>query len=92
MATILRKARDYANLAPWERALLRIIETLLIGAVIAGLVAALPLLSSGDPAHINWTLVGQTALTAALMALYQGVSKYLKSFGDPPLPSSTTGE
>lgn len=86
MFKLLQKAYFYENLAPWERAVLRCIETLLIGAVIAGLAAAMPLLASGDASQINWALVGQAALTAALMALYQGVSKYLKAFGDPPLP------
>lgn len=86
MFGLLQQARFYANLTPGERALLRFGETLLIGAVLAGVQAALKVLAKGNLNAIDWQGILHTFLAAALMALYLGVSKYLKAHGDPPLP------
>jgi hypothetical protein len=61
------------------------------GFIIAGVVAALPVLSLAlGQADVNWAVVGRVALgtfaTAALMAAV----KYLKAQGDPPLADALT--
>ena len=86
MLSLLRRAHFYADLTPGERALLKIIEGLIVSAVIAGLVAAFPLLSTQNVASINWTSVLSVFVAAAGKTLYDGVSKYFKAFGDPSLP------
>lgn len=86
MFSLLQRAHLYANLTPGERALLKIVEGLAVSAIIAGLVAALPLLSTQSVASINWTAVLSVFVAAGGKTLYDGVSKYFKAFGDPPLP------
>ena len=86
MLNLLARAHFYENLSPGERALLRTLEYLLVSAIVAGLVAVGPLLATQNIASINWTAVLITFATAAVMALYAGVSKYFKAFGDPSLP------
>ena len=88
MLSLLRRAHFYADLTPGERALLRTLEYLLVSAIVAGLVAVGPLISTQNVASINWTAVLSAFATAAVMALYAGVSKYFKAFGDPPLPTN----
>ena len=89
MLSLLARAHLFQNLTPGERALLKIIEGLLVSAVIAGLVAAFPLLSTQNVASINWTAVLSVFVAAAGKTLYDGVSKYFKAFGDPPLAHQT---
>ena len=89
MLSLLQRAHFYENLTPGERALLKIIEGLLVSAVIAGLVAAFPLLSTQNVASINWTAVLSVFVAATGKTLYDGVSKYFKAFGDPPLPAQS---
>ena len=86
MFSLLQRARLQMNLTPGERALLKIVEGLAVSAVIAGLVAAFPLLSTQNVSAINWTAVLSAFVVAGGKTLYDGVSKYFKSFGDPPLP------
>jgi len=87
MFSLLARARLYANLTPGERALIKIIEGMIVSAILAGLVAAFPLLSTQDVAAIKWPAVLSVFVAAAFKTLYDGVSKYWKSFGDPPLPN-----
>ena len=80
--SIFAKARKGLNLSPAERAALKLIE----GFIIAGIVAALPVLSQLlGQSSVNWASVGRIALgtfaTAALMAAI----KYLKAQRDTPL-------
>jgi hypothetical protein len=86
MFGLLQRARLYANLTPGERALLKIVEGLIVSAAIAGIVAALPAVSTQNLAAINWMAVGSVFVAAAGKTLYDGVAKYFKAFGDPPLP------
>jgi hypothetical protein len=67
---------------------LRTAEYLLASAILAGVLAALQFLATEDLARVNWSAVLSAFVSAALLSLYAGISKYLKSFGDPPLPSS----
>ncbi len=87
MFSLLQRARLYANLTPGERALLKIVEGLLVSAVLAGLVAAFPLLSTQDVSAIKWPAVLSVFVAAGGKTLYDGLSKYFRSFGDPPLPN-----
>lgn len=87
MGNLLQRAWMYANLTPGERAILRFAETLLVGAVLAGVQAIFPLLSSQSLAAINWSSVLHTFVATFVVALYLGVSKYLKAHGDPNGPT-----
>lgn len=87
MINLLERARFYQNLTPGERALLRALEYLLVSAIVAGLVAVGPLVTTQNIASVNWNAVLSAFATAAVVALYAGVSKYFKAFGDPPLPT-----
>jgi hypothetical protein len=97
MLSLLERAHFYENLSPGERALLKIVEGLLISAVIAGVAAALPIVSTQNVNAINWSAVLAAFVAPALKTLYDGVAKYFKAFGDPPLerapqePSGDTG-
>lgn len=88
MFNLLQRAHLYANLTPGERALLRFGETLLVGAVLAGLQAVLKVLATQT---VDWQSVLHTFLAAFVVALYIGVSKYLKAHGDPLLPPRSFG-
>ena len=84
---VFAKARAHESLTPAQRAFLKLVE----GFIIAGVVAALPVLSLAlGQADVNWAVVGRVALgtfaTAALMAAV----KYLKAQGDPPLADALT--
>jgi hypothetical protein len=93
MLNLLAKASQQVNLSPGERAILRFIETLVVGAALSGLQAVYPLLSSANlnVGAVDWQSVLHTFIAAVLMALYLGVSKYFKAFGDAPLPTQDTG-
>ena len=84
MFDLLQRAREYANLTPGERALLKVVEGLIFSAIIAGIVAALPAVSTQSLASINWMAVLTVFVSAGGKTLYDGVSKYFKAFGDPP--------
>ena len=92
MLSLLARAHLFQKLTPGERALLRALEYLLVSAIVAGLVAVGPLISTQNVASINWTAVLSAFATAAVMALYAGVSKYFKAFGDPPLPTNQSSQ
>lgn len=80
--SLFARARAQLNLSPAERALLKLVE----GFVLAGIVAALPVVSQLlAQQSVNWPdvarLAGGTFAVAALMA----ASKYFKAQGDLPL-------
>ena len=82
MFSVFAKSAAHQNLSPAARAFLKLIE----GCVIAGVVAALPVLAMAlGQATPDWPGIGRIALgtfaTAALMAAV----KYCKAQGDPPL-------
>lgn len=83
---LLARAYEYANLTPGERAFLRTAEYLLASAILAGVVAALQFLTTQDVSKVNWSAVLGAFVSAGVIALYAGVSKYLKAFTDPALP------
>lgn len=84
MGQVFTKARSYAQLAPAERALLKLIE----GLICAALVAALPILADAlGRGAVNWGDVGRAALAAGATAALLALLKYCKAHGDPPLPS-----
>src|SRR5690349_7034749 len=87
MFSLLERAHLQMNLTPGERALLKIVEGLIVSAVIAGLVAAFPLVATQNVSAINWTAVLSAFVVAGGKTLYDGVSKYFKAFGDGPLPA-----
>ncbi len=88
MFGIFTRGRLYQNLTPAERAFLRMLELVVIGALVAGYQAVAPLLSTADPSAIPWPSVLHTFLSAMFVAVTSGALKYAKSFGDPPLPNA----
>lgn len=89
MSGMFARAAAYANLSPFERAILRFLGGLFWSCVVAGLQAVMPLLSAGSVAAIPWASVLHTFISAALVAGMLGISKYHKAQGDPPLPPSS---
>ena len=79
------RAASYANLSPFERAVLRFLGGLFWSAFVAGLQAVMPLLSAGDVTAIPWASVLHTFIAAVTVALMLGISKYHTAQGDPPL-------
>ena len=83
MLRIFTQASSHMQLAPSERALLRLAE----GLACTALVAALPIVADAlSQGNINWGDVGRTALAAGATAALLALIKYCKAFGDPPLP------
>lgn len=84
---IFAKANNNLNLTPGERAILRMSETF----VVAGIVAALPVISQALAAQsINWSLMLRTAAATFSVAVLLAVTKYLKAQNDPPLSTAAT--
>jgi hypothetical protein len=78
MLGLFKRARLFANLAPAERALLKLIELTLVAAAVAGVQAVVPVLNTGDLAAIPWPQVAHTFIAAALVALGGQVSQELR--------------
>ena len=87
MFSIFTRSRLYANLSPGERAFLRFCAVLAGGALLSGVQAAAPLLSTMDPGRVPWASVGHTFLAAFALAVWLGIGKYRSAQGDPPLPT-----
>lgn len=82
MANLVQRAHAYAPLAPWERALLRLIEAW----TAAGLVVALPVVIVAiKTGNFNWQAIAGAFAVGFLLAAY----KYVSARNDPPLPTST---
>ncbi len=87
---MFKRAAAYLNLSPAERAFLRLVEGLILSALIAGLQAVMPLLNAGvDPSGftaIPWGSVAHTFIATVLGAIGAAGVKYAKAQGDPALP------
>lgn len=85
---MFKRAGAYLNLSPAERAFLRLVEGLIVSALIAGVQAVMPLLNSGalDPSAVPWQAVAHTFIATVLGALGAAGVKFFKAQGDPPLP------
>ena len=85
--TVFAKAQNNLNLTPGERAFLKLVE----GFVVAGIVAALPIISQALAAQsINWAQLLRTAAATCSVAALLAVTKYLKAQNDPPLSTVAT--
>lgn len=81
---VFTRARAGLNLTPGERAFLRLVDL----CVLAGLVAALPVISdalANQP--VNWSAVLHTAIAAFGVAALGALLKWLKAQTDAPLPT-----
>lgn len=90
--TLFTRARLNLNLTPAERALLRLLEGMLIGAVVAGAQAVLPLLNDAAlaaPENIAWGSALHTFMAAFVAALILAARKYLAAQADPALPAGS---
>lgn len=90
--TLFARARLNLNLTPAERALLRLLEGMLIGAVVAGAQAVLPLLNDAAlaaPENIAWGSALHTFMAAFVAALILAARKYLAAQADPALPAGS---
>ncbi|HLJ80635.1 MAG TPA: hypothetical protein VKT52_04045, partial [Ktedonobacterales bacterium] len=84
---IFAQARNNLNLAPSQRAFLKLVE----GFIVAGIVAVLPFISQALAAQsINWAQVLRTAAATFSVAALLAVTKYLKAQNDPPLTTVAT--
>jgi hypothetical protein len=84
---VFAKARAHESLTPAQRAFLKLVE----GFIIAGVVAALPVLSLAlGQADVNWAVVGRVALGTFTAAVLMAAVKYLKAQGDPALAAVLT--
>lgn len=83
MGTLLDRAYANLNLTPLERAALRLLEGIVASAFIAGVVAVVPLLAGST---VDWANVGRVFASAAVTALLLAITKYVRAWGDPPLP------
>ena len=88
MRDLYARARANLALTPGERALLKLIDGLLVAAV----VAALPVVSGAlGHAGVQWSEVARTALAAGTVAALLALAKYLKAHGDPALGDALIG-
>ena len=84
---VFAQARNNFNLAPRQRAFLKLGE----GVIVAGIVAALPIISQALAAQsIDWSLVLRTAAATFSVAVLLAITKYLKAQNDPPLTTVAT--
>lgn len=80
---VLRRAALHLTLTPWERAGIKLGESVLI----AALVATLPvLITQVQTGHIDWMAVWPIFLAALLTALL----KLLTAWNEPPLPGQVS--
>lgn len=79
---LFQKAGKGLNLTPGERAVLKLVE----GFLIAGFVAALPVVAEllGHQG-ITWQVVAQAAAGAFATAFLLAIAKYYKAKGDNPI-------
>lgn len=77
-------AHQGAQLSPGQRALLKFLQSLFIGALLAALLAAAQYLAA--PGQINWTTLGIVALTAGVLSIAHGIAKFITAQGDVYLP------
>lgn len=80
---IFTRAYNGLNLSPGERAFLKVFQSLLYTAFIAGLLAVYTLLSGSNTP--DWGKVFYTGLGAVVVSFLQGLSKYFTAQNDPPL-------
>jgi hypothetical protein len=85
MLGLFGRARAGMALTPAERAVLRLIE----GVLLAGMVAAAPVvahaLAGQHPDLVNALHVGLSAFCVAALG---AILKYVRAFGDPPIGGS----
>ena len=85
--SVFARARANLNLTPAERALLRLVKL----CVVAGLIAALPILAQALSGQaLDWASVGRTALAAFGVAALGALLKWVTSQADAPLPNTAT--
>ena len=90
---LFTRARLNLNLTPAERAFLRLVEGTLIGAVVAGAQAILPMFNDAalaQPDAIAWGTILHTFLAAFGATLILAARKYLAARADPALPTGST--
>lgn len=82
MFSLFAQSRAGANLSPGQRALLKLIQ----GFVIAGIVAAWPVISQALAQQtIDWPQLLRNAGYAFAVAFFMAIYKYCSAQGDPPL-------
>jgi uncharacterized membrane protein len=80
---LFQKAAANLNLTPGERALLKTLQSLLITAIIAGLIAGATYLNNPEP--INWQHLGYIVIIAIVFSFAHGIAKFITAQGDTPL-------
>jgi hypothetical protein len=80
---LFQRATQRLPLTPGERAFLKALQTLCIGALISVLVTASQLLVGEG--NIDWQKTGYILLLTFLFSLGHGIAKYFTAQGDAPL-------
>ena len=84
---LLQKSNAHLNLTPGERALLKLGESF----ILAGLVAALPLVTDAlSRQNVNWNTEVPIIVSAFSVAVIAALTKYVREHADPPLPTPPT--
>lgn len=88
MANLLARARRYEQLAPLERAALRLVEGLFYVALVGAATAGAQYLAGPAGAGlgaIDWATVARVCLAGGAVAALLALAKYFKAHGDPAL-------
>ena len=80
---IVQKAQTYANLTPYERALLKVLRSLFVNGLTAGLLAAGGYLMA--PGMIDLQNLAFIVILAIVYSIAHGIAKYVTASGDPAL-------
>jgi hypothetical protein len=80
---IFQRAAANLNLTPGERALLKTLQSLLITAIVVGLITAATYLNGSGP--INWRYLTFTVIIAIIFSFAHGIAKLITANGDEPL-------
>jgi uncharacterized membrane protein len=78
-------ARAGVNLTPGQRAILRLVEGVIVAAAVAALPVVAQFLAGADLAHLDYAALARYSVGAFLVALIMAVMKYAKAHGDPAL-------
>jgi len=87
---LFQKAAARLNLTPTERAILKLVESLLYVAAFNIIVAAAQYIQNNQ--QINWAFLLKLIIAQAILAVLLALSKYFKAQGDPAIAAAIDSE
>jgi hypothetical protein len=87
---LFQKAAARLNLTPTERAILKLIESLIYVAGFNVIVAAAQYIENNQ--QINWAFMLKLVIAQAILAVVMALSKYFKAQGDPAIAAAIDSE